>query len=75
MRKKVAGFDYVTGCPVAMAARTWQEKYRECNRSVYAGETFFHSVARRDSRGDVVQPRIVAEAYANIPPAPGQRSI
>lgn len=61
----IAGFDYVKGCAVAMVASEWQATYRECNRRVENGETFY----------SVKRGKIRAEAYANIPPAPGQQTV
>lgn len=66
----VAGFDYTKGTPISMTAREWQAAYRACNRRAEYGETFYRSVVRPQS---AERPRLLAEAYAYIPPASDQR--
>lgn len=65
----IKGFDYVTGLPVEMTSAQWRHVYSppEFRRTTGDGETFYHSPLRKLSNGELVQPRIVAEAYAIVP--------
>lgn len=68
-RAAVKGFDYMTHQPVELPPVAWRLRYPpdKYRRTVENGETSYHSPRIVLSNGEVVETRIIAEAYAVIP--------